>query len=316
MLGRFARSRRWVVGSRGSAPIPPGRLQDVLGHHDGGHGLGPSRIERQVGERLDGLVGGDPVAAGQGAQVGALRLIEVWRPAERFECGVGRVVEITALHPRVVLDTHAGELRNFGATRLRNPRGTVGPQADLFGFRLRSTCGQELPDLVTATHEPNARGMTAAEGCRVRTPLRARRARVRRGVLSVPPAVFCRVSCRTRFEPKGTMMRGSAAPGEHLRPAATSTRSAQHRSRRGSEDNDERCTVTTHDPRLGRARRQSPTGSRHPHPRAPLPLKVRSLRIRCPSTRGNSTLAASPPQRCSYRFRRVRHSRGEVPFAA
>ena len=61
-------------------------------------------------------------------QVGALGVVELQRPRERLEDGVGDTAGVAALEPRVVVDADAGEQRDlFAAETGYAPRaGAVG----------------------------------------------------------------------------------------------------------------------------------------------------------------------------------------------
>ena len=87
-------------------------------------------------------------------QVRPLGLVELQRPRERLEDGVGDTAHVAALEPGVVVDADAGEQRDLLAAQARNaPRAAEGGQTRLFGRDPGAPGGQELADLVLGVHD-------------------------------------------------------------------------------------------------------------------------------------------------------------------
>ena len=61
--------------------------------------------------------------------MGALGLVELQRPRERLEHGVGDTARVAALEPRVVVDADAGEQRDLFPAQARDAARTAEDRA-------------------------------------------------------------------------------------------------------------------------------------------------------------------------------------------
>ena len=85
----------------------------------------------------------------------ALGVVELQRPRERLEDGVGDTAGVATLESRVVVDADTGEQRHlFAAETGDAPRaGAVGAQTRLLGRDPRAPGSQELAHLVLGVHD-------------------------------------------------------------------------------------------------------------------------------------------------------------------
>ena len=88
-------------------------------------------------------------------QVGALGVVELQRPRERLEDGVGDTARVAAFEAGVVVDADAGEQRHFFPAKTGDAAraGAVGAQTGLVGRDPGAPGGQELADLVAGVHD-------------------------------------------------------------------------------------------------------------------------------------------------------------------
>ena len=84
-----------------------------------------------------------------------LGLVELQRPGQRLEDGLGDTAGVAALEPGVVVDADTGEQRDLLAAQAGDAPGAaaVGGQPGLLRRDLRAPGGQELADLVLGVHD-------------------------------------------------------------------------------------------------------------------------------------------------------------------
>ena len=88
-------------------------------------------------------------------QVCALSVVELQRPRERLEHGVGHPGSVAAFEAGVVVDADAGQQRHFFPPETWDAAraGAVGAETSLLGRNPRPPGGQELADLVARVHD-------------------------------------------------------------------------------------------------------------------------------------------------------------------
>src|SRR6266702_3071097 len=100
-----------------------------------------------------GRRGGGVSRTGQVEQVGALGLVELQCPGQRFQYAVGDAVQVSPLQSGVVVDTDPGEKRYFLPAKSGNaPVAAVRGQSRLLRRDLGPAGGQEVADLGSAVH--------------------------------------------------------------------------------------------------------------------------------------------------------------------
>src|SRR5829696_420413 len=123
------------------------------------------RVEQPLHARPDLLLGRAAATAsarlggtGEVVEVDPLCLVELQRPCERVEHGLGDTREVAALEPRVVVDAHAGEERDLLPAEPRNPPVLPIPgKARLLRRDPRAPGGQELAGLASRVHGTRVR---------------------------------------------------------------------------------------------------------------------------------------------------------------
>ncbi len=93
--------------------------------------------------------------------MGALGVVELERPSQRFEHALGSAAEVSAFESRVIRDAHAGQDGDFLTAQSGNPAAAVGRQSCLLGRDPGAAGEEELADLLLWLHEPSVKTAVA-----------------------------------------------------------------------------------------------------------------------------------------------------------